>query len=863
MTRMLAQLLLGLIAAVLSTSAWAATYSVETTTFSWETTSTNVVWNGSNTDFPVDDDFQVVNLGFTFDFAGVNYTQVRILSNGALQFGADTGFQRDFGNEALPITNTPNSCGGCSAGSPADRVILPYWDDLEPSANGSVRYQSKGTAPNRYFVATWESVQLFNTTGNSRRVSVQAILRENGDIVFQYNTMGTLTRGASATIGVEVSNTDFTEFSFNQSGSVVFGTALRFFKATPLDHIRISHDGSGLTCSAETVTVTACADAACSAVASTDVAVTLSPGGWVGGSSFTIPAGSNGGVTRNLSITSAQTVTLGTSAISPTATNATRCFVGAVETCQLTFADSGFVFDVPNHVSDTSQSVTVSAVKKDDAGQACVPGFASVTRTLDFYSNPINPTSLPPSGAQSVRVGGTAIAGSSPGTGVALNFNANGQASTTVSYADAGTMRLFASYTGSAGTGDAGLVMTGQDDFIARPNDLVLSVTGNPAATVPADPVFTQAGTPFAITVTARNASGNATSNFGRETAPASVTLATTLVAPVGGLAPAITADPGFGAFSAGSASGNWSWSEVGIISLLPQLVGGDYLGAGNVTGVSSGNIGRFVPHHFTVTGSDRCGSFSYAGQPFSATVSAASVSGALTQNYAGSYAKEVTLSRAIGTGGTLAGNVIATTPGLFSAGTATLDKTVIFTFDTPPEPPLVLSLRATDSDGVTSMGFVEGGTEIRSGRLRLVSGFGSGLAPLTLPLRVESWQNIATLPATVFAWATETTDTCTAPLLTTGSFTVTGIGTTVSAASLNPDGTGSLTLTAPGSAGQADITACLGSSATAPVCATGLSNWLQFDWNGDGSAENPTARAGFELNPGNQRQIYRREVIN
>ncbi len=189
--------------------AHAATYSVAATTFAWDTATTNVVWDQTNTTYPVDDDKQVVNIGFTFPFGGVNYTQVRIMSNGVLQFGADQAFHTVYNNTAFPI-------------AAADRVIAVYWDDMTPSAGGTVRYSTLGSAPNRRFVVSWEAVPVYPNTGS---YTFQVAIYENGNFKFQYGVGNA--NGASATIGAEVDDTDFTQYSFNTS-SVASGTALLF-----------------------------------------------------------------------------------------------------------------------------------------------------------------------------------------------------------------------------------------------------------------------------------------------------------------------------------------------------------------------------------------------------------------------------------------------------------------------------------------------------------------------------------------------------------------------------------------------------------------------------------------------------------
>lgn len=201
----------------------AASYNSQSiTATAFDTTTTNVIWSNDSglTGFPTDDDFQEVSIGFTFPFGSVNYTTVRILANGALHFGADQGFYKDYTNEALPITGDCNDQGVSCPGvdEAADRTILVYWDDLEPSAGGTVTYDTLGTSPNQRFVVTWDSLPLYNQPTTS--YSLQVVLYENGSVLFRYGNDDIDGGGASATIGMEVSDTDFTELSFNTAGAV-------------------------------------------------------------------------------------------------------------------------------------------------------------------------------------------------------------------------------------------------------------------------------------------------------------------------------------------------------------------------------------------------------------------------------------------------------------------------------------------------------------------------------------------------------------------------------------------------------------------------------------------------------------------
>ena len=85
----------------------------------------------------------------------------------------------------------------------------------------------------------------------------------------------------------------------------------------------------------------------------------------------------------------------------------------------------------------------------------------------------------------------------------------------TVQYADVGRMELTATYRGSGS--DAGLVMTGNDFFIAAPASFAVAVTT-------AAPI--RAGNPFAAQITARNNSGGTTPNFGQEGEAVSISFA-------------------------------------------------------------------------------------------------------------------------------------------------------------------------------------------------------------------------------------------------------------------------------------------------------------------------------------------------
>jgi hypothetical protein len=75
--------------------AQAVTYANSATAFSWinPATHTHVTWtsgascSAAYANAPIDDDITAqLPLGFTFNYGGIDYTQVQIMSNGRLQF---------------------------------------------------------------------------------------------------------------------------------------------------------------------------------------------------------------------------------------------------------------------------------------------------------------------------------------------------------------------------------------------------------------------------------------------------------------------------------------------------------------------------------------------------------------------------------------------------------------------------------------------------------------------------------------------------------------------------------------------------------------------------------------------------------
>ncbi|OGS88257.1 MAG: hypothetical protein A2061_06310, partial [Gallionellales bacterium GWA2_59_43] len=575
---------------------------------------------------------------------------------------------------------------------------------------------------------------------------------------------------------------------FTQASGTVTASAI----AGP-EHVEFVHDGAALTCTPKAVTVLGCTtSASCNGVPANQYSASsfsISPAAiagatWCGDSICTTPLAnpvtvSNGSV---IYLKDANVRTDRMSGISNASNTAIQCLntsnsaFNAAAACDVSFAASGFLVSLPNHVSCTNSVLTVQAVQSNNNATNCVPMFRNRTlpETISFaYSNPNTGTLVP-------SVSGTAI--STGGTVVNLSFDNNGIATPSFVYQDVGKLSITVI--------DASLAMTGTTSTLPVIAPASFSFGG-----ITAGPI--KAGGNFSATVTALNscATPAVTPNFGMENShlaapaniPEGVALSFTKCQPTG------TSSNGaftgsVGAFASGVATAtNLNWDEVGNGDLV--ATNSTYLGSSlTVTGNTSvsgavckdasgnsiaGKVGSFIPDHFVTTVADGCAGcgFTYSGQPFTVTVIAMNglATPAKTFNYDGTintspnFANNVMLSDAnavatpvgvLGVAASPMGVVVnsvtpATTPPStvldvpkadFTQGEAVLAGVPTYTFNTSPVAPTTIKIRADDAvnAAVTSSGSTEGTTEIRSGRIKLSNAHGSELLPLPLTATVQ-----------------------------------------------------------------------------------------------------------------------------
>ena len=772
------------------------------------------------------------------------------------------------------------------------RVFIPAGNQVRLFVNAQVTVSYRTVLNYRDLNTPGTPDQLFIYAYNDFRIDNQVVtpayLYSRSD--FRLGNVATL-RGAVTARNV----------TLDSSGArVIFALQMNPVGAQ-IDHIRIEHDGSALTCQPESVTVKACMDANCTSTYPDPVTVTLTPAaGWVGGNVLALTGGVG---SRQYRRTTVGGVTFGVAAVSaplkPFSTP--KCANGGVmSSCPLTFHRSGFIFDVPDLLANKeSADIALRAVRADDSSQRCVPAFESGTRKLRFWSD----YSDPASGSRAVQVNGTAIAGAAPGTEMDLTFATGARTTIKVRYPDAGKMTLNARYAPTSGD-EAGLEMDGADGWISSPAGFCIQAR-TPASGAPSGVLadcdssscaaYQRAGVGFPLRVRAMAWQADGESD---------TALCDNLDTPIfrqtsGNLAlghdmldSSVEGTLGVTAVSFASAAEVTLSQTVSEVGRFRFTLNGDlestYHGL-PLPSSKSAAVGRFTPYDFEISVtryeaacSAGATAFTYAGvasapakvgQPFAfeARVTARNAQGETTRNYSADVSGGGGASYARLQGGSVdvadfteadVGGV--PTPQAAVDGAPTLENSLSFAegqadvalstvptyvFDVPRAPYLVgLELSATDSDGVTGSSGLTGYLDFRLGQARIGNAHGSELLGLSLPFSVGFFNGSGYAPNPL--------DSCTLftpAVLDPYQPTDTGSGTPA-LANLPYQalaGVGGYQLGAPGPQ----------SGGSQRVRLTPAPDWLKFDWDGDGTLDDPSGLATFGIYKGAAPLIFRREL--
>lgn len=647
--------------------------------------------------------------------------------------------------------------------------------------------------------------------------------------------------------------------------------------AGTLRHLLITHDGSAGTCTTEQVTVTACANANCSAPHfSGGASATLQPGG------AQVVIGSSGIATANVT-----SIVSGTNKLSLTGTStAVQCLNSATRaaSCDMNFTgDVNFQIEVADHKAGDSVTAIIKAVKANDAGTKCVPGFNGETKNVVYSCNYV----LPTSGTLKMSLEDQSFACNATDTKtIATAFDSNGAKELTLMYPDAGKVALNAKLE----------KITGKKEFIVAPDHFKFVDV----------PTGLRAGADFNVKLEARNSADAITPNFhaaGLNTDPIlgkNATLTTVGLDCMGtglvGTLPNVAVE-----FTQGAATATLNFDDAGTLDLVATL--SNFLGAkiitagttgGMVNNVCVSKVGPFVPWAFQVELNDaarKTANFYYSGEPIGLRLMAINRKGGQTKNYSTGFGAGQTIKfSALQENGT----PFATAPGTvsgtyaakgFSSGVTPLSGAIAqpaYAFTNKREPTQI-RLRAdngeTDPDlfitsATAPVGTGLAATEqarpwIRTGRVRIGSRFGrTGTSPVEMPVTVEYWSgkswvlndqdSFTVIPANAFAQTASS------------GITLSGINQPVKITK----GTGVLPLTS-NYPGTIEVAINLGASGPDTSCLTtkGSSTASKMPWmrtlvqcspQTPPKLADPSARATFGIFPAeNRRIIHVREVFN
>lgn len=132
------------------------------------------------------------NIGFTFVYEGVNYTQFKMSSNGFISL-----------NTTGTSAQTTNDFTAAIANSRP--VIAPLWDDLDGATPTSslASYEVTGVAPNRVLTVEWRNWEWNWNSGTTPVISFQAKLYETTNVIeFVYRQENGAVASGSASIGI-------------------------------------------------------------------------------------------------------------------------------------------------------------------------------------------------------------------------------------------------------------------------------------------------------------------------------------------------------------------------------------------------------------------------------------------------------------------------------------------------------------------------------------------------------------------------------------------------------------------------------------------------------------------------------------
>ncbi len=393
-----------------------------------------------------------------------------------------------------------------------------------------------------------------------------------------------------------------------------------------IDHFEIIHDGQGLTCEAETITIKACADASCTTLNHDATDVQLSINGTVNKTVTVV-----GSTDTSFAFTTAGTATLSLD-------QTYECENGASDSCVVVFDDTGFIFGndsnslpiiptqlsgKPSNTGFNSEEFFLQAVKTDDNTGSCVGLFPDGTDVPVNLSYTCHEDSSACTRNITLTNNVTEINLMTSAVEHNLRFSSDSKAYFSLNYPDAGKLIVNAQKDIDVdGLGDIKSFSVTSNAFVVRPFGFQLdfSQDANSADALASTALgsdFKKAGETFSLRAIAKQWANNQdddndgipdnftdlnsnaiAGNFDGE--QLTVTSELFLPDPLTANSGVLTAETSY-SFSASILDDDYNFSEVGIIHLSALLTDSDYIGGGNIQGYIA-NVGRFTPAYFIQT---------------------------------------------------------------------------------------------------------------------------------------------------------------------------------------------------------------------------------------------------------------------
>ncbi|MBK9283853.1 MAG: T9SS type A sorting domain-containing protein [Sphingobacteriaceae bacterium] len=364
-----------------------------------------------------------INIGFTFNYACVNYTQFKVSTNGVMFLGA--------GAVGSNLTNNLNT----SSDRPA---IAPLWDDLATGTGGSVNYRLTGAAPNRILTVEWLNME-WSYSASNPVISFQVKLYETSnriDFVYRQEAAAVVVNGASIGLGHTTSGVFYSLDGTGASPNAVFGSETTNLSTKPATNQIYRWDLQSCTAPVPSGTAIATPNSSCVAfVTSLNVSGSTNGCGatyqWQSAPALAGPYSNIGGATGATHNANVSTTTyfrrITTCGASTATSNVASATVGSVTIpCSLSsYASSTVAYNFNAFVGTvlpTTDDVLFSAVSQFGfpfcfSGQQFSGGYVSSNSTFVFDAVPCYPNILAMPGGVSAAPGigtGWSIATAAP-----------------------------------------------------------------------------------------------------------------------------------------------------------------------------------------------------------------------------------------------------------------------------------------------------------------------------------------------------------------------------------------------------------------------------------------------------------------